>query len=130
VTLWPPFADGGSVNCSCKRGGPLHLWATTLRRRTDEKGYFIPHSFIKRQNLEIWLHHLASRQHMLLPPACRPALLITYPMDQYNVNTNKKGRFNLNHPQMDEASTMPLIISLQEKFTNTSEVTAQCNAMF
>lgn len=27
-----------------------------------------------------------------------PALSITYPMDQYYVNINKKGRFNLNHP--------------------------------
>jgi len=33
-------------------------------------------------------------------------------MDQYYVNINKKGRFNLNHPLMDVASKMPLIISL------------------
>ena len=37
---------------------------------------------------------------------------ITYPMHQYYVNINKKGRFKLNHPLMDVASKMPLLISL------------------
>lgn len=63
--------------------------------------------------------------------ACRPGLfdciLLGTIECQYG---QKKGQFNLNHPLMDVASKMPLLISQQKKCTNIPEVANNDNAMF